>query len=397
MSKDSFNAPVEFIQSLRGIALLSVLGIHSVSFFSEADPGSPLGIVLVFVLLIFIVAVPLFVWISGFVLALQYFSSMDVKVFFRRRFSTIIPSYLFFSVAYVFFSAFDPQSSSWHFPKIQTFLVLILTGSSYSHLWFILLLIQFYLLFPLLCNPKVKASLIKHSLIWIASAFILQTFWQLFIPSLASSLFLDSTYDRAIILLISRSFPAYLGFFVTGLVMGARYKKKGQHAIQIKTALLVLVLVVLTGISLIGIQWIQGIHKFGSIYTTTEAHRWIEKILYPVVYLSMIFLYLKISVSPKTKGELKKHLAYLGDRSFGIYLLHAGVLIFLAHILKMMGITPNQVAFYVLLFSATLILSLLLEEIMARIPFTSKLIGRKIKNPSLFPVPFPKSDPKSCG
>jgi peptidoglycan/LPS O-acetylase OafA/YrhL len=396
MSKDSFKAPVDFIQSLRGLALLSVIGIHSFSFFSEAKSNTLLSTGLVLILLFLIVAVPLFVWISGFVLALRYFSELALRVFFRRRLSTIIPSYLIFSVIYAVFSAFDPQSYTWSFPNLQTFLVLLFTGSSYSHLWFILLLIQFYLLFPILCNAKVKISLMKHSMHWIASAFVVQTLWQLFIPTLASSLFLDSIYGKAIILLISRSFPAYLGFFICGAVMGARYKKQGQLTLLYKIAPLPLALIVLTGISLINIQWMQGIQKYGSIYATTEAHRWVEKLLYPVVYLSMIFLYLKIFTSPKIERNINKLLTYLGDRSFGLYFLHAGILIFLANLLKMNGITPNQVVFYVLLFSGTLILSLLFEEILARIPFLSWMIGRKVKNPSPFPTLFPKSDPKSC-
>lgn len=396
MSSDSFNAPVGYIQSLRGIALLSVLGIHTLSFFSEAKLSYPLIRVLVYLLLVFIVAVPLFVWISGFVLALRYFSQLDVKAFFRRRFSTIIPSYLMFSVIYTVFSAFDPQSYTWSFPNLQTFLVLLFTGSSYSHLWFILLLIQFYLLFPFLCNAKVKASLLKHSMAWIAGAFILQTLWQLFVPILASSLFFGSTYGKPIILLISRSFPAYLGFFICGMVMGASYKKQDQPRNYPKIITWLLALLVFTGLFLICMQWLQGIHQYGSIYATTESHRWIEKVLFPIVYLSMILLCLRLAVSNPTKGKLNAILHFLGDRSFGVYLLHAGVLISLAHLLKMMGITTRQSLFYVLLFSGTLSFSLLLEEVMARIPLLSWMIGRKVKNPSPFPTLFPKSDPKSC-
>lgn len=396
MLKDSPNTPVEFIQSLRGVALLAVIGIHTASFFTEISTTSYLTVFLVFALTSMIVAVPLFVWISGFVLSLQYSSSIIAGGYFRRRFSSIIHSYLFFSLLYLFFSAYEPQTASWSFPDFQTVLLSLLTGASYSHLWFILLHVQFYFLFPLLCLPKLRSSLMRYSFLWILLAFVLQSAWHIFVPSLASSCFLDSLFGAQIILLISRSFPAYLGFFISGIVMGARYKKQTYQGLDRKIVILPLLLIVLTGLSIIGGQWIQGIERYGSFYGITEAHRWIEKMLYPFVYLSMILIYLKLLSSSKTNYKLKRLLAYLGDRSFGLYLLHAGALIFLANMLKMNGISPNQFVFYILLFSGTLILSLFAEEIVSRIPFASKLIGRKVKNPSLFPVPFPKSDLKSC-
>ncbi len=396
MSKSVSHAPVEFIQSLRGIALLAVIGIHTASFFTQSTPTSFLTNVLIFIVVSLIVAVPLFVWISGFVLALQYSTSMDFRAYFRRRFSILIPAYLVFSLLYILFSAFDPQTASWTFPDFQTILILLLTGSAYSHLWFILLLVQCYFLFPLFCIPKLRSSLIQNSFVWILLAFILQSAWHIFIPSLASHYFLKFSFASQIILLISRSFPAYLGFFLIGMVMGSRHKNQANHSVYKNIKILPLLLMVIAGISIIGLHWIQGIEKYGSFYEITEAHRFQEKILYPFVYLSMILLGLKLFSSSKTNHRLKKFLACLGDRSFGIYLLHAGALILLANLLKMNKITPDQAVFYILLFSGTIILSLLAEEMISRIPLVSKLMGRKVKNPSLFPAPFPKSDPKSC-
>jgi peptidoglycan/LPS O-acetylase OafA/YrhL len=396
MSKSVSTAPVEFIQSLRGFALLAVIGIHTARFFTQSTQTSFLTYILVYIVVSLIVAVPLFVWISGFVMALQYSCSINLRAYYRKRGSAVIPPYLIFSLFYIFFSAYQPQAASWSFPDLQTILILLLTGSSYSHLWFILLLVQFYLLFPLFCIPKLRSSLIQYSFIWFLLAFIVQSAWHIFIPSLASYYFLKHSFGSQIILLISRSFPAYLGFFLIGIVMGSRYKNQTLRILKMKTVLLPWIILVLVALSIISIQWIQGIEKYGSFYGITEAHRLQEKILYPFVYLSMILLSLKLFSSSKINYKLKKLLVRLGDRSFGIYLLHAGVLIVLANLLKMNGITPNHAVFYILLFTGTIILSLLAEEIISRIPVLSKMLGRKVKSPSLFPAPFPKSAPKSC-
>lgn len=93
-------------------------------------------------------AVPLFFFISGFVLELNYKEEFHYSTYFKKRASRIILPYIFWSIIYEFIIHQQHQFSI----TSLSFLNTLLLGTASYQLYFIPSLIIFYLCFPLLHN-----------------------------------------------------------------------------------------------------------------------------------------------------------------------------------------------------------------------------------------------------
>lgn len=89
-------------------------------------------------------AVPLFFFISGFVLELNYKEKLSYLTFFKKRASRIITPFIFWSLFYYLLSHTVPQLFS------SNFLATLIQGRASYQLYFIPTLILFYLFFPIL-------------------------------------------------------------------------------------------------------------------------------------------------------------------------------------------------------------------------------------------------------
>ena len=97
------------------------------------------------------VGTPLFAVLSGFLLYNQTLNKkFSIPKFLKSRFVKIISPFVFWSIFYLFYNSimgrytFPDFSSS---DGMASFLYMFLTGRSQSHLYFIILVIQFYVLF----------------------------------------------------------------------------------------------------------------------------------------------------------------------------------------------------------------------------------------------------------
>jgi len=110
-------------------------------------PAAVLGDVLVLTVIwhLIIFAVPAFVLISGMALFHNYGSVQDFnyREYLRKRVVQILIPYLLWSLFYYFFNGLTAQGS---------FLYYVLTGRASYHLWYIVVIFQLYLLFPILCK-----------------------------------------------------------------------------------------------------------------------------------------------------------------------------------------------------------------------------------------------------
>lgn len=130
------------IDSLRGVAILMVLLIHTTTRSLEASGFDVIGFSwTLFLNQIARFAVPLFFILSGFVLELSYKEEMSFWSFVKRRFSRIFIPYLFWSGIYYLFV---------YTQNNDNFFRVILTGNASYQLYFIPTLCIFYLMFPFL-------------------------------------------------------------------------------------------------------------------------------------------------------------------------------------------------------------------------------------------------------
>jgi len=130
------------IQSLRGLAFLAVVMQHAVAHYA-AVPEMQLedGVMMAILLVLSKFAVPVFVFITGLVLFYNDKDDFHYGVFIKKRFSDIILPYLIWSAIYYVFTY------GWN--DLWRFLQMGFTGKASYHLWYVVMIMQFYLLFPL--------------------------------------------------------------------------------------------------------------------------------------------------------------------------------------------------------------------------------------------------------
>lgn len=156
-------------QLLRAIAIIGVITIHLLSSLKKSpflsDPNSIQQFLSIFIDQLSRICVPLFVALSGFGLYSKYSTQkIKLKEFLFKRAFKLIPLYVFFSFFYLvlfwLIPAWAPATQQPHFIW-QLFL-----GRADYHLYFVPMIFQLYLIFPLilLCYKKFPYSTLIVSL-----------------------------------------------------------------------------------------------------------------------------------------------------------------------------------------------------------------------------------------
>ncbi|MCJ8010743.1 acyltransferase [Paenibacillus sp. KQZ6P-2] len=149
-------ARIHEIELLRGMAFLAVALQHAIAHYSIVD-GAKMedGVLMTVLLLAAKFAVPVFIFITGLVLFYNYDGPIHYGSFLRKRFSDILVPYIFWSAFYYV------MSPAWNHPDLGQWALMLVTGKNSYHLWYIVMIFQFYLLFPLfryvmrLCAEKI--------------------------------------------------------------------------------------------------------------------------------------------------------------------------------------------------------------------------------------------------
>lgn len=121
------------ITLLRGLATLIVLAIHTIYILTPNFR------------FFYTCAVPIFFFLSGLTLTLNYKDNLDLYVFYKKRFRYLIPAYLFWTFPLVFSSFFTENLPILVY--IVRYIMILLTGDIMT-LYFLIAIFEFYLIFP---------------------------------------------------------------------------------------------------------------------------------------------------------------------------------------------------------------------------------------------------------
>lgn len=151
----------EEIIVLRAFAILAVISIHVSAYFTYMSTLTALTVLYMSIDVFSSFAVPLFVFVSGFVLYNKYSGDIDLKSFYIKRLKSVLPQYLVFStfylgVTYIGGIVLDKSINL----DVLHIVYRYLTGGCFYHLWFFVLILQLYLLYPAIvrlynyCNAR---------------------------------------------------------------------------------------------------------------------------------------------------------------------------------------------------------------------------------------------------
>jgi peptidoglycan/LPS O-acetylase OafA/YrhL len=364
------------INLLRAFAILAMISIHVSAYFKEMSAINILATVYMSIQTFSQFAVPLFVGISGFVLYNRYPGKIDLKKFYKKRLLSIVPPYIVFSTFYLGVTTIVAIALSKPVNlQVSHILYQYLTGSCFYFLWFIILIIQFYLLYPAIVWTFNYCDLRGRSFELLVVAFIIGVFYFVYAPRVVTIIPLLEVAPK----IVATKFLGYLFYFMLGMTVRSRYDElplKPVSRTSFGCVWIFLLCCTIIGIvdnanSFLKFNTAQILPVIGN-YGIWLAATIVSPVYYVIIFALCFFISRHI-VSHKTSGILM--LEKIGHNSFGIYLVHAFMLYVIVMVFPRFGFDWNTWLFYPCAFCLTLILSIYSVEIIQRFPHSEYIIG----------------------
>lgn len=264
---------------------------------------------------------PIFMMISGFVLFYNYrnFDEFAYKEFYYKKFKYILIPYLFWSIFYYVINHYGNIIGG---TDLLVFTKTIILGSAFPHLYFIFLIFQFYLLYPLFIKFFIK-TMKERPIFFYLTCLLLQS--AILIYQYSFKVQSDNAFITFFNKYYWKSVFAWFYYFLTGGILALHYKK--LTAFIDKNILKLIPVYIISLILYLGEVylniWQKGgrdyYDKFGSIRPMT------------IIYATFTMIVL-IKIAKRInniKGGLKNIIKDIGTYSLGIYFLHPFVLEFI--------------------------------------------------------------------
>lgn len=213
----------------RGLAIIAIVMQHLMGYIDhpQATPGDLAILSVIWHLINY--GVPAFVLISGTALFYNYREGENLQYgkFITKRAKQILFPYLLWTIFYFFYDGLAANSSQLGLD----ILYYLFTGRAYYHLWFIVMIFQFYLLLPVfrkvfsILQEKVKTRLFFYILmLFIFSVqIVINWFYRYTLSSISMNMEIDgifhNIYNYAYLLFILWTF-----YFILGGVIGLKYE-----------------------------------------------------------------------------------------------------------------------------------------------------------------------------
>lgn len=340
------------IDYLRCFAILAVIVIHTAAALTRVENPADFYVVGLWQD-ISSFAVPLFICISGFVLYLSYLPSAKTT-FYKKRFQRIIPPYLIFTVVYLVANIFKHYViyGLYQIPSTGVIVNAFLFATSNEHMWFFLIIIELYLIYPII--SAVYQKLVKHKMDWIflILALLVQMAWNM----MSGGLFVF--VNGSAVYLSNKVFLCMIFYFILGMYLSEHYSVVCRILFRVKSVILLGFISVVTAIFAFMIpQVLPG---------------GISVLVYCVSVILLLF-------------SVSKHLVKISDRnifvtiglySFGIYLIHPLIQGLFGYVIyPIFTVTPEIWVYYPLVFLTTTVLSTLGVYLIKKLPYNKYIIG----------------------
>jgi surface polysaccharide O-acyltransferase-like enzyme len=367
------------IELLRGFAILAVISLHSTKDFVYTN-NQLITILFATVSAIVLCGVPIFIFISGFLLSLKSDNNYTILNFYKKRFEILIPPYIIFSFLYLYLYHIFITPFELTLEDLYTILVRILTATAFYHLWFFGLIAQIYLFYPFI--NKIVLRFKGYLFILLILSVFIQIIWIAFRMYVFD--FIDNYKDLGFIYVLINVplqylFLSYIAYFMLGIYIRENYEKIIK-IVKCKKASFFLFSIMLFLIIILSYLWISGTFKYGSFFNMPGEYFARLNVLGSCLYSIIVIFLLKMSLYlVKKRNIFEKILIKFGQYSLGIYLIHAAFLAIITIVLNIFNVNYNYWYFFLICFIATASVSLIMVHIISSFPYHRFLIG-KIRN-----------------
>lgn len=340
---------IEEADYMKGVAILAVILIHVTAFSMRSFHQLTDGGVFFAINQLGRFCVPVFFMISGLFLFYRYYDNepFPVKSFFKKRTMYILIPYLIWSVIYLIYGKMvHPETVPG--PGIKS-IEAIFTGGAYYHLYFLVVMVQFYVLLPVLIWAFRKfggITVVAFSLLVNVIAGSM-TWWEVVdkLPWLAS-------YNQNAMYY----FPVWLFYFCLGGWIGQHADQVYQYVKKIPFSATVLFYLA----SAVAMMIEGFVRKHTGFFN------------YSVFAYSICTLMLLYQMFCKWKFSW---MYMLGKYSFGLYLIHPMLLNLWSQVSSKLFPAASWTEFFIMLFVVTLF-SLGLAKLMKRLPYHYLITGK---------------------
>lgn len=328
---------------LRGVSIIGVILIHIIgSSFHFWAKGSSTWFVFLTLDQLFRFSVPLFVFISGYTLYSKYKDNFKFKDFFLRRAARVLPWYFAWSLIIYIYINLTVEPGYVNYPTWK----LIFLGKVDYHLYFVSMIFQLYLLFPLLLwlykkfrSNFVIALFVLEAILYLIFSLdgqkIIQLPWRL--------------YEQQQYLF----FGTWVFYFVLGFFLSEKQSlsvSKSQSILKLQPKNLVFVLITL---AILTYSIYNSLHL---ISTTADTNIATRSTRIPLLLYSTSFIVTALAFSDlllKMKKYLLKILLYFANISYLVYLIHALIMRILGNFLLPSSVF-NLIIFTILVFTLSI-------------------------------------------
>lgn len=356
---------IQELDALRGVAFAAVALQHVIGMFNQRGGMQVLD--KWFTASLFSAskfAVPAFVFITGLVMFYNYYEKLNYPGMLTRRFNEIVIPYLLWSL---FYTAHNFHRFPVSIESFQTYAKNLILGSASYHLWFIVLIIQFYVFFPVWRFLFKLADRLPPSNYAKAGALILASlgYYIVINNGFISHFDPDNTILTTAFKYRSNLFLLWYLYFVIGGVAGLnidRFRTFIKHfwtpnlLVSMGFLLYFADRLVFEGTDRL------GFHIAGSFT--------VKMVLFS---FAMIFTAYYASFGILSRWQI---FGWLGKYSLGCYLVHAYVLHWtyktVKHFIPFIGISGQVVLTFVLVILGSLSITVLIS----RLPLGKLLVGR---------------------
>jgi probable poly-beta-1,6-N-acetyl-D-glucosamine export protein len=342
---------------LRGFAIVAIISIHVLAFSTLIDHPNSISPVTGYLTHLADFGVPLFLFISGFMLSARYIGRTSARQFYQRRMQSILLPYLFFALVFAVFNWFVLGQTSTS-QQVIDFLLFYGTGP----FWFVAVILQLYLLFPLLVKVYNWAEASGRAEAMVVVSLALYVLWYgvvngMLVGILENNLGASAIYAEHVIGML---FFPFLLFFVAGMYVDRNRNKIARWLPRLSSWLAVIpVLLLALVLQLFGTGFLWSL------------------VLLPFALLMGALLY-RLSIGLRTRKNLVvRTIQITGLYSFGLFLVHMLAISAVANRLYALGLGVEDPLFYVLLLPGTIALSVIAIYVLGRLPFGRYLSGIK--------------------
>lgn len=272
-----------------------------------------------------------FIFLSGIKQFLNKGSRFNAAVFFKKRLISIVLPYVLWVAVYYAYDCFTHIEIF----SLKNILYYLYSGDYIGHFYFIIIIVQFYLLMPFWVKlfKKVDSSLM------IPFALLASIVFGQYLPNIID-VFVPGYYFR----FADRTFTTYLFYWTAGAYIGMNYEK----AVCIFTENKRFIYTVFAAVSAFALP----VTLYNSIFA--KGYTWLESImtLYRICAVSFIFT---LSLGKANKICRYKFFKYLDASSYNIYLCHCLVIKIVNKFFEDFGITGIKERYIVRFFAVYII------------------------------------------